>query len=237
MTAIPSQKHASPFLDGLIATAPLAPGVIAFGLVYGVTAHQAGFTPLEVFLMSLMVHAGSSQFVAVSMWSASSALVIILTTLIVNLRHLLMGASVASHVRGLPIGWKALLAVWMSDESYALAIARYRNGRGSHLYFFGANVGIYIYWPLSGLAGALIGLAVPDPARFGLDLVFPLAFIGLLSVFIDGWLPLVVALASGGMALAAAVLLPGKWYVLIAGLAGSLLGLLLEEGWRAWKKS
>jgi 4-azaleucine resistance transporter AzlC len=234
---IDSPKPILGFRDGLLATLPLAPGVIAFGLVYGVTAVQAGFTPLQAYLMSLMVHAGSSQFVAVGMWNTSTGLAIILTTLIINLRHMLMGASIAPYVRHLPTRWKALLAMWMSDESYALSIARYQKGECSHLYFFGANLGIYLYWPLSGLIGALIGTTISDPSKYGLDLIFPLAFIGLLSVFIDGWLPMVVALASGALALGAVELLPGKWYVLVAGIAGSLLGLLLEERRGTWKNS
>jgi predicted branched-subunit amino acid permease len=83
-----------------------------------------------------------------------------------------MGASVAPYLRGLSRPWKALLALWMSDESYALAIAEYERGRGSHQYFLGANTGIYLVWPSSGLLGALLGMAIPDPSRYGLDLIF-----------------------------------------------------------------
>lgn len=217
--------------------APLAPGVAAFGLLYGMMARQAGLQPVEALLMSLMVHAGSAQFAVVGMWNASGAIAIILATLIINLRHLLMGASVAPYLRALPLRWKALLAVWMSDESYALAMAAYQQGRGSHLYFFGANLGIYIIWPLSGLIGGIIGAAIPDPARFGLDLIFPLAFLGLISSFVKNRIDLLVAVFSGCIALWAALTLPGKWYVLVAGITGSLLGLAIEEGRKRWKTS
>lgn len=225
------------FRAGLLATLPLMPGVAAFGLLYGMMARQAGLQPYEALLMSLVVHAGSAQFAVVGMWNASGAAAIILTTLVINLRHLLMGASVAPYLRGLPLRWKALLAAWMSDESYALAMAAYQQGSGSHLYFFGANLGIYIIWPLSGLVGGLIGAAIPDPARFGLDLIFPLAFIGLMSSFIKVRTDLLVALISGGIAVWVAMALPGKWYVLVAGLAGSLIGLTIEEGRKLWKPS
>ncbi len=223
--------------QGILATLPLWPGVAAFGLLYGMMGRQAGLSPLEVTLMSLLVHAGSSQFAAVGMWAANQWAAILLTTLVINLRHLLMGASVAPYVRSLSTPWKALLAVWLSDESYALSIAEYQKGSGSRRFFFGANLGIYLIWPLSGLAGALIGQAIPDPARYGLDLIFPLAFTGLLSTFIKNWRDIFVALSAGGIALAGALWLPGKWYVILAGLAGSLIGLLLEEGERRWKTS
>jgi 4-azaleucine resistance transporter AzlC len=207
---------------------PLAPGVIAFGLLYGMMARQVGFGPWEAWAMSLVVHAGSAQFAAVGMWASAGAVTIVLTTLIINLRHLLMGASVAPHVRELSWSWKALLALWMSDESYALAIAEYEQGRGNRWYFLGANVGIYLVWPASGLAGALLGTTIPDPGRYGLDLIFPLAFLGLLVSFLKDRISLVVALAAGGLALLDACLLPGKWHIVAAGLLGSFLGLLLE---------
>jgi len=225
------------FRRGLLATLPLAPGVVAFGLLYGVMARQVGFSPWEAWAMSLIVHAGSAQFTALGMWEAAGAIPIILTTLVINLRHLLMGASVAPHLRGLHPLWKALLALWMSDESYALAIAEYERGRGSHWYFLGANVGIYLAWPTSGLLGALVGTAIPDPGRYGLDLVFPLAFLGLLTAFLKDRISLVVALGAGGLALLGADLLPGKWYVIVACLLGSGLGLLLEEVKEAWRNS
>lgn len=216
------------FGRGLLATLPLWPGVGVFGLLYGVTARLAGLTPGQVWTMSALVHAGSAQFTAVSMWHTASAVSIIVTTLVLNLRHLLMGASLAPYLRGLSPRWKALLALWLSDESYALAMAEYERGRGSHLYLLGTNTGIYLIWTTSGLAGALLGAAIPDPSRYGLELIFPLAFLGLLMSFLRDKNAVIVALVAGVLALAAAALLPGKWYVLVAGSAGSLLGLLME---------
>jgi predicted branched-subunit amino acid permease len=158
----------------------------------------------------------------------------LLTTLAINLRHLLMGASIAPHLQGLDPLRRAFLALWMSDESYALAIAAYEKGRGSPHYFLGANVGIYLLWPTSGLVGALLGTALPEPGRYGLDLVFPLAFLGLLASFLKDRIGVAVALAAGGLALLGATLLPSGWRVVVAGLLGSGLGLLLEEVQGAW---
>jgi predicted branched-subunit amino acid permease len=147
---------------GILATALLVPGVVAFGLLYGVMARQVGFSPWEAWAMSIIVHAGSAQFVALGMWETAGAAAILLTTLAINLRHLLMGASVAAHLRGLSRPWKALLALWMSDESYALTIAEYEQDRGSHWYFLGANVGIYLAQPLIPSPAA----STTAPARF-----------------------------------------------------------------------
>jgi 4-azaleucine resistance transporter AzlC len=222
---------------GILATTPLMPGMVAFGLLYGMMARQVGFRPWEAWAMSLIVHAGSAQFTALGMWETAGGIPIILTTLIVNLRHLLMGASVAPYLRGLSPLWKAVLALWMSDESYALAIAEYERGRGSHWYFLGANVGIYLAWPTSGLVGALLGTAIPDPAQYGLDLIFPLAFLGLLTAFLRDRIEVAVALIAGGLALVGTFLLPGKWHVILAGLLASGLGVLLEKGVERWQTS
>jgi 4-azaleucine resistance transporter AzlC len=219
----------SKFRRGLLAALPLAPGVVAFGLLYGMMARQVGFSPWGACVMSLAVHAGSAQFTALGMWGASGAIPIILTTLVVNLRHLLMGASIAPHLEDLSRPWKALLALWMSDESYALAIAEYQRGTGNRWYFLGANVGIYVAWGVSGLMGGLLGTAVPDPERYGLELIFPLGFLGLLTTFMEDRVGVMVAFVSGALALAGAFLLPGKWYVIVAGLLGSGLGAVLEE--------
>jgi 4-azaleucine resistance transporter AzlC len=225
------------FRRGFLATMPLTPGIVAFGLLYGMMARQVGFTPVEAWAMSLIVHAGSAQFAVLGMWQTADAALIIMATLVINLRHMLMGASIAPYLRGLPTFWKPLLALWMSDETYALSMAAYERDEGSEWYFFGANVSTYISWSTSGLLGALLGAAIPDPSRYGLDLVFPLAFLGLLVAFLKDRISVMVALASGGLALAGTVLLPGKWYILVAGLLGSALGLLFEEMEAVWKRT
>jgi 4-azaleucine resistance transporter AzlC len=225
------------FKRGFIAMLPIFPGMAAFGMLYGVMGRQVGLEPWQVWAMSMIVFAGSAQFTAVGMWATSSAATIILTTLILNLRHLLLGASIAPYLRGLSRPWKAILAFWMTDESYALAITEYQKGTGSHWYFLGASLGVYFIWPIAGFAGALLGSAAPDPAKYGLDLVFPLVFLGLLFSFLTDRKTVIVAIFAGAAALVGSLYLPGKWYVIIAGLFGSGLGLLLEEGKGLWTKS
>jgi predicted branched-subunit amino acid permease len=104
------------FKRGPLATAPLTPGVVAFGLLYGVIARQVGFSAWEAWAMSLIVHAGSAQFVTLGMWTIAGPGPIILTTLVINLRHLLMGASVAPHLRGLSSLWRASLALRKEEK-------------------------------------------------------------------------------------------------------------------------
>lgn len=219
-----------PLARGLLDTLPLAPGVVAFGVVYGIAARAVGLSPAETAGMSAIVHAGSSQFAALGMWLSSTPGAIILTTLVINLRHLLMGASVAPHLKPLPLQWKMLLALWMSDESYAMAIAAYERGTGSEWYFLGANLCIWLVWWPSGLVGALAGQAIPDLSRYGLEMVFPLAFIGLAASFVKGRASVVAVAVAGVSAVLGALWLPGSGHILVAGLLGSLVGLAAVRG-------
>jgi len=110
---------------GFVASLALVPSVFVYGTVFGGLAVQAGLRPLEVWGMSLLVFAGASQFVAVPMLAAgASPLAIVLTTYVINMRHYLMAATLAPAFCGFPRRWLALVAHWINDESFAIAVAR-----------------------------------------------------------------------------------------------------------------
>ncbi|MCG8353174.1 MAG: AzlC family ABC transporter permease [Chloroflexales bacterium] len=216
------------FRAGFMATLPLWPGAVSFGILYAVTALAAGLSPAQTLAMSLLVFAGAAQFAAIGLFAGGVEPVsVLITTVIINVRYLLLSASLAPYLRHAPAWLKALIAFQMSDESYALAIQRFLEGAGSRAYNVGANLGLYVIWQVSSLAGILLGAAIPDPSAYGLDLIFPLAFIGLLMPLLRNRTNLLVALLAGVLAVAGALLLPGSWYILIAGLGASGLGMFL----------
>ena len=93
--------HAGFVLEGIKAAWPICLGYLPLGFAFGVLAQKAGLDLLDIALMSILVYAGSSQFIAVAMISGAAAPVsIILTTFVVNLRHLLMSSSLAVHLHG-----------------------------------------------------------------------------------------------------------------------------------------
>jgi predicted branched-subunit amino acid permease len=114
----------------------------------------------------------------------------------------------------------------LSDESYAAAMAAHEGGKGNAWHFLGSNLCIWIVWWPSGLVGAWVGEAVPDLSRYGLEMVFPLAFIGLAASFFQGTASAAAAVVAGIAAVAGALWLPGTWYIIVAGLLGSSAGLL-----------
>jgi 4-azaleucine resistance transporter AzlC len=215
--------------DGFVALLPLWVATAPFGALYAVQARLAGLSLWETQAMSLLVFAGASQFTAVTLlYGGASAWSIILTTLIVNLRHMLLAASVAPYLGNVGLGRRALLAFQLTDESYALSIRRFGEGTGSVAYLLGTNLSMYVCWQLSTGLGYILGRAVPDPARYGLDLIFPLTFLGLLMPMLRGRPAVAAALAAAALALLGRALIPGYWYLLVAGIGGSLIGALLE---------
>ena len=215
--------------DGFLALLPLWVAVAPFGALYAMQSRLAGLSYLETQAMSLFVFAGASQFTAVTLvYSGAGVLSIVLTTLIVNLRHLLLAASIAPYLERASLLQRALLAFQLTDESYALSIRRFQEGTGSTAFLLGTNLSIYVCWQLSTALGYLVGEAVPDPARWGLDLIFPLTFLGLLMPLLRTRPAWAAAISAGMLALAGRALLPGYWYLLLAGIGGSLVGAMLD---------
>jgi len=213
------------FRAGFGVTMALWLGVAPFGAIYAVSALAAGLSPAQTLAMSLFVFAGASQFTAAGLFAAGIApATIVITTLVINARHALLAASLAPFVRQARPAIKALLAFQLTDESYAIGMRRWLAGGGSLSYQFGSNITLYVIWQASTIAGMLLGTLIPDPSAFGLELVFPLTFIGLLVPILKDRMSTTVAALAAALAIASALSLPGSWYLLIAGIVASRVG-------------
>jgi predicted branched-subunit amino acid permease len=136
MTSPPADSAAE-FLRGVRSFLPLAISIAAYGVVWGVLAGQAGLSVLDVLLMCGLVFAGASQFVALDMWDTTALPVasIIISVMIVNLRLMLMSATIRPVIAHLP-RWRRILAIALiSDEQWALAMTEASKGRGSAAYW------------------------------------------------------------------------------------------------------
>jgi 4-azaleucine resistance transporter AzlC len=219
----------SGFIAGARQTLPLALGVLAVGLVFGVLARQAGLNLPEVVLMSGLVFAGTAQFIALGLWGPSlPVLTIILTTVVVNARHLLMGAALRPWFGSLTT-WKTYSSIFfMSDESWALSMRELLAGSDDAAFLPGSGVALWSAWGAGTTAGYLAGRAIHDPAQWGLDFAFVAAFAALLTGMWNGKRDLAPWTVAAGVALGAAYLLPGKWYILLGALAGSIVGAIRD---------
>ena len=210
------------------AASTVVPSVVAYGAVWGGLARQTGLSLGEVVAMCLLVSAGTAQFVALPMLAAGApAWLLVVTTYIVNLRHYLMAASLAPHFATLSRWRLALLAHGLSDEAYALSLARFAHHPARPAYFAGCAGALFLAFYAGAAAGAVLGSHIPDPRRFGLDFVFPAVFIAILAPSLRARWQWVVAAAAAVIAVGVAWRIGGTWHIAVAGLAASAFGVWL----------
>lgn len=217
------------FRRGLAATVPFLLGFVPVALVLGAQAAQKGFSAVEVPLMTGLNFAGGSEFAAVALWTSPPHILLIAAiTLLINSRHILMGAVLAPYLRHLPrrVVYPALFL--MCDETWALALVDARKRGGFRLaHYFGLALGLYAGWVGFTTLGALIGPVFGDARVWGLDMAFPATFLVLLRGFWAGAAAARPWLVSLAAAILAHLLLPGAWYVAIGALAGLAAAFVL----------
>ena len=171
------------FFRGARDIIPLIIAAAPFGIVYGALAQSNGLSILATMGMSLFVFAGSSQFVAVTLIGAGAAVpIIILTVFVVNLRHMLYAVSMMPYVAELPQKIRALMAFWLTDESYATLSRGLINEPKMpqfHWYYFGGAFAMYFNWQFCTALGIYLGQEIPDLTKWGLDIAMVVAFVGI----------------------------------------------------------
>ena len=222
------------FLTGLSEVAPVVVAYIPIGLLWGTLAAAKGISPLEAVMMSVIVFAGSAQFVAVDMWhDPVPVLLLTFTALIINIRHVLMSASLSRHIDAIPRNWHPLVAYFLVDESWALAERRALQTPLTLAYYLGITVPLAATWWVTSGVGAMLGRALGDPSALGLDFAFSAMFIAILMGFWKGPSTAGVLVASGAVAAATHLAFDGPWYIVAGGVAGALYAYLTwrpEEG-------
>ena len=217
------------FCDGVRAELPLLVGVFPFGMIYGALALNAGISALASQMMSSIVFAGSSQFVATQLvHEAAPGFVIILTIAVVNLRHMLYSASLAPYFKDLSLKWKVLLSYLLTDEAYAPSILKYeKEGTTptSHWFLLGAGFLLWSTWQVSTALGVFLGTAIPE--SLSLDFALPLTFIAMVVPVLKNR-PMIAAAVSAGLVALLAYSLPYKLGLILAALTGIMVGTVLE---------
>lgn len=206
-----------------------------FGLVYGLTAGEAGFSPLEAGAMSVFVFAGAAQFVAIGyVVGGVSWLAIVLLTAFLNARHVLYAAALAPYLADQPRWLRAFMAHLLTDEAFALAIAHFRRiGRGDvRGYWLGAIVSTFIPWNVATIIGVTIGGSIPEPSRFGLDVIFPAAMGGLAVGLITGRRELAAAIAGAALGVGVGLAWDPAAGILAGGVLGPLVGMAVRPAAR-----
>jgi 4-azaleucine resistance transporter AzlC len=199
-------------------------------MIYGILALAVGLSPFTAQAMSSVVFAGSAQFMLVQMVEAGTpAVVMILTGLVINLRHALYSASLAPYTRQLNLWWKTILSYLLTDEAYAVTITHYNRGGEQvrkHWHFLGAGLALWTSWQISTGVGIFLGAQVPP--EWGLEFTLPLTFIALVFPALKDRASILAAVAAG-LTSVAAFGLPYKLGLLTAALVGIVVGLWGEK--------
>jgi 4-azaleucine resistance transporter AzlC len=216
-------------LAGARRSLPIAVGIFTYGLVFGVLARQAGLSLGESALMSSLVYAGASQFTALGLWQwPVPSVAIVLTTFVVNLRHMMMSASLYPLLAKLRRPAVYGMLFFLTDESWALTAGEMAGGGRDVAFFLGAALTLFATWQSATVVGYVLGNAIPDPARWGLDFAFIAVFIVLLVGLWRGKRDLLPWVVAAVVAVVTSRLLPGNWYILFGGLSGSLVGAMRD---------
>ncbi|WP_336034460.1 AzlC family ABC transporter permease [Halobacterium yunchengense] len=210
------------FREGFVTGLPVALGVAGYGVVFGVVAARAGLSVAETALMSATVLAGAAQFVAVQLWADPIPVVaVVTTTLVVNLRYVLMSAALRPWFRHLTPAQAYGSVFFFADENWALTMATLRAGSRRGAFMLGSGVVLWLLWIASSVAGATAGDLVGDPRRLGLDFVVTALFVTLAAGFWEGRSSLAPWAAAAAVAVGANAVVPGEWYILAGALAGA----------------
>lgn len=215
--------------DGARAAWPIGLGYAPIGLAFGVLAQQAGLAPWQVGLMSLLVFAGSSQFIAVAMLQAGAGVgAIVATTFVVNLRHALMSSSLAVPLAGASRRFLALFAYGITDESFALNTSLFRQGSWDPWRALVLHHAANLAWLVATVAGAYLGQGI-EAGALGIDYALTGMFLCLLMFQLRSRLHVLTAFFSGALAVFLYLALPGNGYVVLASVAGATGGLAVRR--------
>lgn len=215
--------------QGLLAIWPICVGYIPLGLAMGVLGEKAGLTPVQVGFMSLCVFAGSGQFIAVSMISTGASIpAIVLTTFIVNLRHLLMSSSLAVQYQGACRKKITMLSYGIVDETFAVNLNKLKTGPWEIDKAIVASYAAFFSWVASTTAGCFCGRFIPENA-FGLDYALTAMFISLLIFQLNGPVYMITAILAGLSAVFFALIIPGNAYIILATLFAATAGVIIRK--------
>ena len=224
--SIPSSAR-SEFFTGMRAIVPLVVGTTPFGVLFGALAISVGLSWWATMGLSLIVFAGSSQFVAAGLVGQGASIgIIVMTTFVVNLRHALYAASLGPYLRHLSHRWLAPLAFLLTDEAYAAVIYRFEQADESpnkHWFYFGGAVLMYVNWQFWTVVGIVAGQRLQSVGDLGLEFAMVVTFIGIVVPLIRQWPMLICALVAGSTALLFHSL-PHQLGLIVAALCGIVAG-------------
>ncbi|GAA0370085.1 AzlC family ABC transporter permease [Bacillus horti] len=222
--------------DGL----PIALGYIPISITFGVLSVAVGLHPVEATAMSAFVFAGASQFIALSLWTTAGWVEIVLTTFVLNLRHLLMSTSLSRRLN--TSRWKAsLLSFGITDETFVVTSLKHEGKTIKASYLLGINLVVYLSWVIGTITGGLFGELFPREIINSMGIALYAMFIALLTPAIkESNKKLVIASSSAGLCTILYFLFPGLSQgiaIVLSTIFAATLGVLLWDPQKVGKEN
>lgn len=221
----------STYLKGIIDSSPFILVIIPFASLFGLVATEAGLSVVETLTFSIVVIAGAAQFTALQlMQEQAPTLVVIISSLAVNLRMAMYSAALTPYIGAAPLWQRALAAYLTVDQSYVVSVAEYERRPEMSIalrmvYFFGVVTPIVPLWYGFTFIGAYLGAWFPD--GWALDFAIPITFLAMIAPMFRTLAHVVAALVAVAVSLMAAGI-PYSLGLMVAGIVGMMAGAQAE---------
>lgn len=219
------------FRQGGKAALPLVLGAIPFAILFGTLAPTSGLSAIATIAMSVLVFAGSAQFIVLALIAVQAPIeMILLTTFVVNLRHILYATALVEHIKHLSITWRAILAFGLTDETFANMSQRYLQPDKSdaHYFYLGSIACFYSTWVSFTILGLLLGSLIPDISSWGLEFAMSVTFIGMVVPYMNSK-AMISAIVAAGLCSLTFAHLPNKLGLIVSALIGAFIGLAISK--------
>ena len=220
------------FRKGLVTGFPIMLGYLPVAITYGVLAKQGGMSLLELTMMSGLVYAGASQFMAVNMIAVSASVMeIVIATFVLNFRHFVMSLSFMNRLRNVERKWKLPLSLGLTDEAFAVSAFHPKEANQKHgaFFYFGIILIAYLSWVFGSLLGGLLGDVIPANLSQSMGIALYAMFIGLLipSVKRNMKVGLIALIAMMINFICVELGLSSGWAIVIGTVLGGMSGIFL----------
>ena len=172
------------FLRGAFDTLPMVLAAIPFGILFGMLATANGIASWVAIALSALLFAGSAQYVAIRLLAAGTPVgLIVLTTFVVNLRHLLYSLAMLLPFQYLSVRYKTLLSFFLTDETFVIFNQRFQQTlleKDRVPYYLGSALFMYGNWQLCTWLGLWAGGALENIDKLGLEFAMVTAFISMM---------------------------------------------------------
>lgn len=219
------------YREGIKAGMPIVIGYVPIAVAFGILAKTTGISLLESILFSAIVFAGASQFMALNLLALGVGFSqIILTTFLVNLRHILMSASVAARMKDESLWGRCLVAFGITDETFS--VGSFKEGSLSKEYMSALEIVVYLAWVSGTGLGYIVGSILPELLKSCMGVALYAMFAAILTPEMKKSYKVAVLAGSSGLTntyLSLYMKVPGGWSIVISIIAISLLGVYLFD--------